>query len=74
MIWIDIYKYIVQMEAYIINTSIGFVNNNKGDAFIEIGDIERNEEINEKSNFFMTKIRNLLSFRKSNKIDIEDFV
>jgi hypothetical protein len=62
------------MEAYIINTSIGFVNNNKGDAFIEIGDIERNEEINEKSNFFMTKIRNLLSFRKSNKIDIEDFV
>jgi hypothetical protein len=74
MILIDIYKYIVQMEAYIINTSIGFVNNNKGDAFIEIGDIERNEEINEKSNFFMTKIRNLLSFRKSNKIDIEDFV
>jgi len=74
MILIDIYKYIVQMEAYIINTSIGFVNNNKGDAFIEIGDIERNEEINEKSNFFITKIRNLLSFRKSNKIDIEDFV
>jgi hypothetical protein len=74
MIWIDIYKYIVQMEAYIINTSIGFVNNKNGDAFIEIGDIERYEEINEKGNFFMTKIRNLLSFRKSNKIDIEDFV
>ena len=74
MIWIDIYKYIVQMEAYIINTSIGFVNNKNGDAFIEIGDIERNEEIKDKNNFFMTKIRNLLSFRKSNKIDIEDFV
>jgi len=74
MILIDIYKYIVQMEAYIINTSIGFVNNNKGDAFIEIGDIERNEEIKDKDNFFMTKIRNLLSFRKSNKIEIEDFV
>jgi hypothetical protein len=72
MIWIDIYKYIVQMEAYIINTSIGFVN--QKESFIEIGDIERNEEINEKGNFFMTKIRNLLSFRKSNKIDIEDFV
>ena len=40
----------------------------------QIGDIERNEEINEKGNFFMTKIRNLLSFRKSNKIEIEDFV
>ena len=62
------------MEAYIINTSIGFVNNKNGDAFIEIGDIERNEEIKNKNNFFMTKIRNLLSFRKSNKIDIEDFV
>jgi hypothetical protein len=74
MIWIDIYKYIVQMEAYIINTSIGFVNHKNGDAFIEIGDIERNEEIKNKNNFFMTKIRNLLSFRKSNKIDIEDFV
>jgi hypothetical protein len=72
MIWIDIYKYIVQMEAYIINTSIGFVN--QKESFIEIGDIERNEEINEKGNFFMTKIRNLLSFRKSNKIEIEDFV
>ena len=47
------------MEAYIINTSIGFVNDKKGDAFIEISDIERNEEINDNSNFFMKKIRNL---------------
>jgi len=61
------------MEAYIINTSIGFVNDKNGDAFIEIGDIERNEEINN-DNFFMRKIRNLLSFRKSNKIDAEDLV
>ena len=62
------------MEAYIINTSIGFVNDKKGDAFIEIGDIERNEEINDNSNFFMRKIRNYLSFKKSNKIDAEEFV
>ena len=62
------------MEAYIINTSIGFVNHKKGDVFIEIGDIERNEEINDKDNFFMRKIRNLLSFRKTNKIDAEDLV
>lgn len=61
------------MEAYIINTSIGFVNDKKGDTFIEIKDIERNEEINNEY-FFMRKIRNLLSFRKSNKIDVEDFV
>jgi len=62
------------MEAYIINTSIGFVNDKKGDAFIEIGDIERNEEINDNSNFFMRKIRNYLNFKKSNKIDAEEFV
>ena len=62
------------MESYIINTSIGFVNDKNGDAFIEIGDIERNEEINSKDNFFMRKIRNLLSIRKSNKIDAEDLV
>lgn len=62
------------MEAYIINTSIGFVNDKKGDAFIEIKDIERNEEINDNGNFFMRKIKNLLSFRKTNKIDAEEFV
>jgi hypothetical protein len=62
------------MESYIINTSIGFVNDNKGDTFIEIGDIERNEEINNNDNFFMRKIRNLFKIRKSNKIDIEEFV
>jgi hypothetical protein len=62
------------MESYIINTSIGFVNDNKGDTFIEIGDIERNEEINNNDNFFMRKIRNMFKIRKSNKIDIEEFV
>ena len=62
------------MESCIINTSIGFVNDNKGDTFIEIGDIERNEEINNNDNFFMRKIRNLFKIRKSNKIDIEEFV
>lgn len=61
------------MESYILNTSIGFVNDKKGDTFIEIKDIERNEEINN-DNFFMKKIRNLLSFRKSNKIDAEELV
>jgi hypothetical protein len=62
------------MESYIINTSIGFVSDNKGDTFIEIGDIERNEEINDNGNFFMRKIRNLFKIRKSNKIDAEEFV
>jgi hypothetical protein len=62
------------MESYIINTSIGFVNDNKGDTFIDLGDIERNEEINNNDNFFMRKIRNLFKIRKSNKIDIEVFV
>jgi hypothetical protein len=63
------------MESYIINTSIGFVSDNKGDTFIEIGgDIERNEEINDNGNFLMRKIRNLFKIRKSNKIDAEEFV
>jgi hypothetical protein len=59
------------MEAYILNTSIGFVNEN-GDTFIEINDIERNEEIKNNDNFFIKRIRNL--FKKSNKIDAEDLV
>lgn len=62
------------MESYIINTSIGFVSDNKGDTFIEIGDIEKNEEINDNGNFLMRKIRNLFKIRKSNKIDAEEFV
>lgn len=61
------------MESYILNTSIGFVNDKKGDTFIEINDIERNEEINN-DNFFIKKIKNLFKIRKSNKIDAEDFV
>jgi hypothetical protein len=63
-----------QMEAYIINTSIGFVDDKKGDLFIEIKDIEKNEEIKNNDNFFIKKIRNFLSIRKSNKIDALDLV
>lgn len=61
------------MEAYIINTSMGFVNDNNGDTFIEINDTERNEEIN--NNYFLfKKIKDIFKIKKSNKIDAEDLV
>jgi hypothetical protein len=62
------------METYIINTSIGFVNDKKGDTFIEINDIEKNEENKKIDNFFMRKIKNLLTFKKLNKIDPDELV
>jgi len=62
------------MEAYIINTSMGFVNENK-DEFIEIGEIKRNEENKKMDYSFIRKIRNLLKFTPiTNKIGIEDMV
>ena len=62
------------MEAYIINTSMGFVNENK-DEFIEIGEIKRNEENKKMDYSFIRKIKNLLKFTPiTNKIGIEDMV
>ena len=62
------------MEAYIINTSMGFVNENK-DEFIEIGEIKRNEENKKMDYSFIRKIRNFLKFTSiTNKIGIEDMV
>lgn len=62
------------METYIINTSIGFINDKNDDSFIEINDIERNEEIKKTDNFFMRKIINYLTLKKSNKIDPDELV
>jgi hypothetical protein len=62
------------MEAYIINTSIGFVNDNR-DEFIEIAELNEIEEIKKLDNSFMRKIRNFLKIKSnSNKIDIENMV
>jgi len=55
------------MEAYIITTSIGFVNEKDASDFIEIAEIAEKRI----DNFFMRKIKNLLGFKspiKSNKI------
>jgi hypothetical protein len=62
------------MEAYIINTSMGFVNENK-DEFIEIGEIKGNEENKKMDYSFIRKIKNLLKITSiTNKIGIEDMV
>ncbi len=55
------------MEAYIITTSIGFVNENNANDFKEIAEIAEKRI----DNFFIRKIRNLFGFKspiRSNKI------
>lgn len=55
------------MEAYIITTSIGFVNDKDANDFIEINEIAEKRI----DNLFIRKIRNFFGFKspiKSNKI------
>lgn len=55
------------MEAYIITTSIGFVNDKNANDFIEIAEIAEKRI----DNFFVKKIRNFFGFKspiRSNKI------